>query len=157
METESSRRLRQSLEAGLRRVAEARERGELSSPIYDDEEKEDLSGLSVGEILDLGRARAVANAEREAAASASGLASRADAASVSGSPTKLANQHDVKDPAFCPIRRALRRRTTRVDSSPYRRSTSKCREKDQRTLADISKRIRLTVDQIAISSRICHA
>ena len=89
METESSRRLRARLEAGLRRVAEARERGELSSPIYDDEEKEDLSRLSVGEILDRGRARvARAKAKREAAASASGPASRGDAATVSESPTK---------------------------------------------------------------------
>jgi hypothetical protein len=77
-ETEFDRQLRGRIEAGQRRVADARQRGELSGPIYEDEEKEDLTGLSVTEILNRGRARAVARAkaEREKADSASGLASR---------------------------------------------------------------------------------
>jgi len=54
-ETESSRRLRERIEAARRRLVEARERGELSGPIYEDEEKEDLTGLSVTEILHRGR------------------------------------------------------------------------------------------------------
>jgi hypothetical protein len=48
-ETEFDRQLRAQIEAGRRRVAEARERGELSEPINGDE-GEDLSGLSEAEI-----------------------------------------------------------------------------------------------------------
>ena len=58
-------------------MADARERGWLSSPVYDDEDKEDLTGLSVAEILDRGRER-VARAKAKRAASASGPASRGD-------------------------------------------------------------------------------
>jgi hypothetical protein len=47
-ETEFDRQLLAQMEAGRRRVAEARDRGELSSPIYDDEDRENLTGLSVG-------------------------------------------------------------------------------------------------------------
>jgi len=103
-ETEFDRQLRLRIEAGRRRVAEARERGELSSPIYDYDEKEDLTGLSVIEILHRGRARAVARAkaEREKEGSASGLASRGGAATVSGTPAKLADHNDEGDSAFVP-------------------------------------------------------
>jgi hypothetical protein len=103
-ETEFDRQLRERIEAGRRRVAEARERGELSGPIYEDEEKEDLTGLSVMEILHRGRARAVARAkaEREKADSTPGLASRGDAATVSGSPAKLADHNDEEDSALVP-------------------------------------------------------
>ncbi|HLM98523.1 MAG TPA: hypothetical protein VK335_04540 [Bryobacteraceae bacterium] len=99
-ETEFDRQLRAQIEAGRRRVAQARERGELSSPIYDDEDQEDLTGLSVAEILDRGRARvARAKAEREEADSAPGLAT---AWMVSGSLTKLADHNDEEDSAFVP-------------------------------------------------------
>jgi hypothetical protein len=102
METESSRRLRESLEAGLRRVAEAKKRNEWSGSI-DDGERENLAGLSVMEILDRGRARiARAKVQKGEADIASGLASRSDAVSVSGSPTKLADHNDEEHSAFVP-------------------------------------------------------
>ncbi len=56
VETEFTRRLRERIKAERQRVAEARERGELTGPIYEDD-GESLAGLSVVEILDRGRAR----------------------------------------------------------------------------------------------------
>lgn len=61
VETESTRRLRRRLEAARRRLAEARERGEWCGSI-DDGEREDLTGLSVTEILHRGRTRLLARA-----------------------------------------------------------------------------------------------
>ena len=62
------------IEAGRRRVAEAKEHGEWSGSV-DDSEGENLAGLSMIEILHRGRERvARAKAEREEADSASGLA-----------------------------------------------------------------------------------
>ena len=55
-ETEFDRQLRARIEAGRRRLAEAKERGEWSGPI-DDDQGEDLAGLSVIDILDRGRER----------------------------------------------------------------------------------------------------
>ena len=55
--------LRERFEEGRRRLAEARERGEWSGPVGHDEE-ENLAGLSMTEILHLGRAR-VARAKAE--------------------------------------------------------------------------------------------
>jgi len=43
-----------------------------------------------------------AKAEREKEGSASGLASRGDAATLSGSPAKLADHNDEEDSAFVP-------------------------------------------------------
>src|SRR5882724_1594463 len=54
VETAFSRPLRERIEAGRRRLAEAKERGEWSGPVHDDE-REDLAGLSVTEILRRGR------------------------------------------------------------------------------------------------------
>jgi len=56
VETESWRRLRESIEAGRRRLAESKERGEWSGSL-DDDEREDVAGISVAEILHRGRAR----------------------------------------------------------------------------------------------------
>ena len=53
VETAFSRRLRERIEAGRRRLAEAKECGEWSGPV-DDDEGEDIAGLSVTEILHLG-------------------------------------------------------------------------------------------------------
>jgi len=61
VETESTRRLRKRIEAGLRRLAEARERGEWCGSIAH-EERENLTGLSVTEILHRGRTRLLARA-----------------------------------------------------------------------------------------------
>ena len=57
VETEYERQLLARIEAGRRRVAESRERGEGSG--FDDghEPKEDLTGLTVEQILLRGRAR----------------------------------------------------------------------------------------------------
>jgi hypothetical protein len=64
LETAFSRRLRERIEAGRRRLAEAKERGEWCGSIGHGE-REDLTGLSVIEILNRGRARLVrANAKR---------------------------------------------------------------------------------------------
>ena len=63
VETEFSRRLRERIQEGWRRRVEARERGEWSGPVGHDEE-ENLAGLSMTEILHLGRAR-VARAKAE--------------------------------------------------------------------------------------------
>jgi len=66
VETRCSRQLRQRIEEGRRRVAEARERGECRGSVGDDD-VEDLRGLSLTEILLLGRDRvARAKAERDA-------------------------------------------------------------------------------------------
>ena len=56
VETEYTRHLRERLKARRQRVAEAQARGELPGRIYDDE-REDLTGLSVVEILNRGRMR----------------------------------------------------------------------------------------------------
>jgi hypothetical protein len=56
VETEFSRRLRERIEEGRRRLAETQERGEWCGSLGDDE-GENLAGLSVAEILHLGRAR----------------------------------------------------------------------------------------------------
>ena len=55
-ETESERQLRAQIEEGRRRVAEARARGVLP-PETSENDREDLSGLSIEEILHRGRAR----------------------------------------------------------------------------------------------------
>jgi len=65
VETEFTRRLRERIEAGRRRVAQWREQEGIS---VSDQHRENLAGLSVTEILHRGRARvARAKAEREAA------------------------------------------------------------------------------------------
>jgi hypothetical protein len=56
VETEFSRRLRERIEEGRRRLAEAKERIEWSGPVHDGE-GEDRTGLSVTEILHRGRAK----------------------------------------------------------------------------------------------------
>jgi hypothetical protein len=56
VETEFDRQLRARIEAGRRRLAEAKERGEWCGSI-DSGEREDFAGLSVVEILQRGRAR----------------------------------------------------------------------------------------------------
>jgi hypothetical protein len=61
---EFSRRLRERMDAGRRRLAEARERGEWCGSVGDNE-GENLSGLSVIEILHRGRARALARISAE--------------------------------------------------------------------------------------------
>ena len=65
---ESTRRLREQMAEGRLRVAEAKKkRGELWDPVGDDK-GEDLAGLTMTQILHLGRARvARAKAAREAA------------------------------------------------------------------------------------------
>ena len=64
VETESTRRLRERIEAGRRRVAQWREREGIS---VSDQDRENLSGLTETEILHRGRARvARAKAERDA-------------------------------------------------------------------------------------------
>ena len=55
VETAFSRRLRERIEAGRRRVAQWREQEESS---VSDQHRENLAGLSVTEILHHGRARA---------------------------------------------------------------------------------------------------
>jgi len=90
-ETEFDRQLRARIEAGRRRLAEAKERGEWSGPI-DDDQGEDLAGLSVIDILNRGRERvARAKAQENEVDGARGLASRDEATTVSG--RKLAD-HD---------------------------------------------------------------
>jgi hypothetical protein len=65
VETEFSRRLREKIEEGRRRLAEANERGEWSGSVGN-HEGEKLAGLNVTEILHHGRARvARAKAEEE--------------------------------------------------------------------------------------------
>jgi hypothetical protein len=59
VETASTRRLRERIEAGRRRVAQWREQKGIS---VRDQDGENLSGLSVAEILQRGRARASARA-----------------------------------------------------------------------------------------------
>ena len=59
VETASTRRLRERIEAGRRRVAQWREQKGIS---VRDQDGENLSGLSVTEILHRGRARALARA-----------------------------------------------------------------------------------------------
>ena len=56
-ETESERQLRARIEEGRRRVAELRARGELP-PATSQHDLDDLSGLSILDILQRGRARA---------------------------------------------------------------------------------------------------
>jgi hypothetical protein len=56
VETESDRHLLARIEAGRRRLAEAKERGEWCGSI-DNGELEDFAGLSVVEILQRGRER----------------------------------------------------------------------------------------------------
>jgi hypothetical protein len=56
VETEYTRRLREWIEAGRRRLAEAQERGEWCGPVGD-HHGENLAGLSVIEVLHRGRAR----------------------------------------------------------------------------------------------------
>jgi hypothetical protein len=63
VETEFSRRLRERIEEGRRRLGEARERGEWSGSVGNDD-GENRAGLSVTEVLHLGRAR-VARVEAE--------------------------------------------------------------------------------------------
>jgi len=76
VETEFDRQLRARIEAGRRRVAEAKEHGEWCASVEGDE-GENLSGLSVTEILHRGRERvARAKAQKEEPDSASGLVSR---------------------------------------------------------------------------------
>ncbi len=70
VETAFSRRLRERIDAGRRRLAGATERGEWSGPV-DDDEGEDRSGLSVTEILHRGRARAREHQRAEKAKGAS--------------------------------------------------------------------------------------
>ena len=61
---EATRRLRERLEAGRRRVAQW---GEQEGISVSDQDRENLSGLTVDEILHRGRARvAKAKAERDA-------------------------------------------------------------------------------------------
>jgi len=55
-ETESERHLRAQIEEGRRRVADARARGVLA-PATSENDRDDLSGLSLEEILQRGRAR----------------------------------------------------------------------------------------------------
>ena len=64
VETEFDRQLRARLEAGQRRVAQWRQQEGIS---VRDQDRENLSGLTVDEILHRGRARvAKAKAERDA-------------------------------------------------------------------------------------------
>jgi hypothetical protein len=56
VETESDRQLLARIEAGRRRLAKAKERGEWCGSI-DNGEREDFAGLSVVEILQRGRER----------------------------------------------------------------------------------------------------
>jgi len=56
VETECTRRLRERIEAGRRRLAQARERGEWCGSIGHGE-REDLTRLSVTEVLHRGRAK----------------------------------------------------------------------------------------------------
>ena len=66
VETRFTRQLRQRIEEGRRRVAEAKGLSEWPGSVGDDEQ-EDLRGLSIAQILLLGRDRvARAKAERDA-------------------------------------------------------------------------------------------
>jgi len=61
-ETESERRLHARIEEGRRRVADARARGDLPPLDTADNQREDVSGLTVTEILNRGRARVAQSA-----------------------------------------------------------------------------------------------
>jgi hypothetical protein len=67
VETEYTRRLRERIEAGRRRLAQWREQDGISVSDQDRENREDLSGLTLTEILHRGRAR-VAKFKQEAPA-----------------------------------------------------------------------------------------
>jgi hypothetical protein len=64
-ETEENRRLRERLETARRRTAERRVREGLPPLETDERLGEDLTGLSIVQILQRGRARAHANARNE--------------------------------------------------------------------------------------------
>jgi hypothetical protein len=61
-ETEHDRRLREQLEKFRRRAAERRAREGLPPVEADERQREDLTGLSIVQILQRGRARAHASA-----------------------------------------------------------------------------------------------
>jgi hypothetical protein len=62
-ETDYTRRLRARIEEARRRLADARARGDVPPLDTAENEREDLSGLTVIEILHRGRARAAARSK----------------------------------------------------------------------------------------------